>query len=452
MKKGRLFFSIIIFLFLLSLALAGVSEMEILQQNKNFVQEIKLNPCEEGVEYSVTASGQQYLSVLYSTKDENGHIVLEGYNGLFTGALPLRYTAGNQVLSFEIRTPMQQRIALAKLPLSLPETDKIAPQAGAVRKINDLVLKAGVNKVSYSFSAPGHSQVELNFRTVMQKGKTIVQADENGLFSGKISLPFAYASDLVTVKILSPKGQLMAEDSIRLAFAEFPLGQPNPRGPLSGVKVCLDPGHQAQKANTSQVFHMPGSTKKVKGGSSGMAQGCLTLRKESVVVLEIAYRTASRLQALGAEVIMTRTTEDTSVSNFERAEIANQSNADYFIRIHLNMFKSKTTHAVFVYCPLNSPYAKEAANKETYQLLANALLDEFMLSTGAAPGYTRFSDQFIANNWGKMPTFLLEAGNMSTPSDDLLASQPFYQEKMAEGIVNGVLQMHQITQNSKKDK
>ena len=425
-------------------------EINNLYLDKRFIQSVELSPCVGGVQYAIWAPEYEYLSMTYSTRDESGHMVMKGINGLFGGILPLRYTAGNKNLSFEILTPMQRKIASGKLPLSFPEVAKVLPQKGAARKISDLELKANVNSVSFSFSAPGHTQAVLSFRSVMQKGKTVIQSDGEGQFSGEIQLPLAYASDLITVKIHSLKNNsLLGEKAVRLAFAEFTLNEPNPQGPLWGVKVCMDPVTSA-KRQCEKVYHMPGSNKKVKGGSVGMAQGCVTLRKESVVALEISYRAAIKLQALGAEVIMTRTVEDT-VSNMERAEIANSNEADYFIRVHLNMFENKNTHAVYVYCPRNSPYAKEAADKETYNLLAEALLEEYMLATGAAPGYTRFSDKFVGNNWAKMPAFLVETANMSTPSDDLLSSQPSYQEKMAEGIANGVLKMWQITQNAGRD-
>ena len=452
MRKRHILIPTVALIALLSLAFVGVSEINNLYLDKRFIQSVELSPCVGGVQYAIWAPEYEYLSMTYSTRDESGHMVIKGINGLFGGILPLRYTAGNKNLSFEILTPMQRKIASGKLPLSFPEVAKVLPQKGAARKISDLELKANVNSVSYSFSAPGHTQAVLSFRSVMQKGKTVIQSDGEGQFSGEIHLPLAYASDLITVKIHSLKNNsLLGEKAVRLAFAEFTLNEPNPQGPLWGVKVCMDPGHQAQSANVKKVYHLPGSNQKVKGGSVGMAQGCVTLRKESVVALEISYRAAIKLQALGAEVIMTRTVEDTCVSNMERAEIANSNEADYFIRVHLNMFKNKNTHAVYVYCPRNSPYAKEAADKETYNLLAEALLEEYMLATGAAPGYTRFSDKFVGNNWAKMPAFLVETANMSTPSDDLLSSQPSYQEKMAEGIANGVLKMWQITQNAGRD-
>ena len=53
-------------------------------------------------------------------------------------------------------------------------------------------------------------------------------------------------------------------------------------------------------------------------------------------------------------------------------------------------------------------------------------------------GRVTLNDQFVGNNWAKMPCFLVEMGFMSNPQEDLLLSTPAYQQLLAEGMAQGV--------------
>ena len=395
-------------------------------------------------EFSFDAPDYEFLRVRYSGGDESGVMTIEGEDGHFSGAAPLYYTQSSKTVTLTVETAGQKKLFSKKYAFEPAAVEAAADDKGASKKITDLTLTPGEKTMGYRFTAPGHHAVRLKVSSVAQKAEFTVLGDENGLFEGELSLPFAYARDLVTVTVLSLKGAQMAKDAQRTLFTPLDAGETAPDGPLSGVIVCLDPGHQAVPVSVAQVYQMPDSKIKVKGGSTGMAQGKVTLRKESIVVLELAYQTCAALRAQGATVYMTRWDEETAVTNMERAEYANGVDADFFIRIHLNMAEKQTANAIYVYSPNKSPYAAEAADKTAYHAMAQALLDALKESTGVKGGTTRFTDQFVANNWAKMPAFLIEAGFMSTPANDVLCSTPGYQKKIVDGIVNGVLDMWKI--------
>ena len=51
------------------------------------------------------------------------------------------------------------------------------------------------------------------------------------------------------------------------------------------------------------------------------------------------------------------------------------------------------------------------------------------------------NDNYVGNNWARVPCFMLEMGYMSNRQDDYLLSHPDYQQLLAESIAEGVYQM-----------
>ena len=56
-------------------------------------------------------------------------------------------------------------------------------------------------------------------------------------------------------------------------------------------------------------------------------------------------------------------------------------------------------------------------------------------------GYVHQNDDFIGNNWAKMICFLIELGYMSNPEEDYLLSHPVHQQRLAEGMAQGVYEI-----------
>lgn len=199
--------------------------------------------------------------------------------------------------------------------------------------------------------------------------------------------------------------------------------------------IVIDPGHQS-KANNEKEPIGPGATQtkaKVTGGTTGI----VTKQTEYDLNLKVSKKLKAALEAKGYNVIMTRSTNDVNLSNSERAQIANNANADVFIRIHGNSVDNQSVKGALTMCQTSSnKYNGNLASKS--YALSKAVIDEFCNATNAVnKGVTR-TDEMSGINWCKVPTTILEMGFMSNPEEDKNLANDEYQNKIVIGIVNGI--------------
>lgn len=199
--------------------------------------------------------------------------------------------------------------------------------------------------------------------------------------------------------------------------------------------VVIDPGHQ-QYANTEQEPVGPGASEtkiKVSGGTTGTATGV----PEYELTLDIGLQLRDKLLERGYQVIMVRDTNEVDISNSERAEIANEADADVFIRLHANGSPDSSVTGAMTICqtPAN-PYNGDIY--EQSRALSENILDSYIYKTGINRQYVWETDTMSGINWSEVPTTILEMGFMSNTGEDRSMQDDDMQQKMVEGIADGI--------------
>lgn len=203
----------------------------------------------------------------------------------------------------------------------------------------------------------------------------------------------------------------------------------------NGKIVCIDPGHQT-KANSSKEPIGPGASTtkaKVTGGTTGKFTGCT----EYELNLEVSLKLRDELKKRGYTVYLTRETNDVDISNKERADYAASVKADIFIRIHANGADSSATNGALALAPSqNNPYVARLSNES--QRLSKNMVDAYCNETGIKNLGVVGSNDMSGINWSTMPVTIFEMGFMSNQSDDTKMADPAFQDKMAQGMANGI--------------
>ncbi len=203
----------------------------------------------------------------------------------------------------------------------------------------------------------------------------------------------------------------------------------------SSYVIMLDPGHQLQGDSNTEPNGPDSSEMKarVTNGATGVATGA----KEYELTLEIALLLKQELESRGYTVLMTRETHDVNISNMERAQMANEADADITVRIHANSYADAAVNGAETLAPSTSnPYVGDIAEKS--QKLSQAIIHSYCEVTGMNNRGVKIDDTMTGINWCDMPVTIIELGFMSNTTDDTNMQDDAYQQKMVKGIADGI--------------
>ncbi|MCR4993267.1 MAG: N-acetylmuramoyl-L-alanine amidase [Lachnospiraceae bacterium] len=164
------------------------------------------------------------------------------------------------------------------------------------------------------------------------------------------------------------------------------------------------------------------------GGYDGGAEGNGVLEKD--VNLEISYKLKDELILRGYNVKMTRF-DDSFVGLTQRASIANaQDEPVCLISIHQNSLEASEGAA--------SGMESWTYRREGCEELGDTILTAACKKTGAKNRGTHFRTNLVVTSRTTMPAIIFECGYVTDSTEAAKLADPAYQEKIAEGIVDGI--------------
>ena len=187
--------------------------------------------------------------------------------------------------------------------------------------------------------------------------------------------------------------------------------------------IFLDPGHGGSD---------PGA---VSGGV-----------REKDLTLSVYNKVSSKLASLGYTVLTSRNV-DKYVDLVDRAEQANNANADMLLSIHFNGGGQGVARGIETYYYQSQEDRVPKTNKENHnnserlersRKLANKVQQNLLYQTGANDrGVKRAS--FTVLRETSIPSILVELGFIDNPEERNKIKTNEYQERLANGIVDGIV-------------
>ncbi len=215
------------------------------------------------------------------------------------------------------------------------------------------------------------------------------------------------------------------------------LGSGDTSLPLAGCVIGIDPGHQ-KHGNYDKEPVAPGSSTTKAKVSSG-TQGRFTRVPEYVLNLEVGLKLRDSLKALGATVIMSRTSHNVDISNAKRARMMNDVPVDCWIRIHADGSDDASKHGMHMLVPSGKMNTSDKSVIKDSVKFGDTLLDEIIAATGAKDLGLQYRDDQTGFCWSAVPVCTIEMGYMTNEKEDRLLATKSYQNKIVKGMVQGFL-------------
>lgn len=190
---------------------------------------------------------------------------------------------------------------------------------------------------------------------------------------------------------------------------------------LAGKTVVISPGH----GNYSNGVIDPG------------AIGTTKKLSEVDFNTPVAMKLKNKLMSSGAKVIMVREYEPVYTTLYQRAQLANDHSADAFISIHGDSApENPSVSGIGVYMYDGNLRLTSAAQSDMRKSYAQTISDEMKLATGAKSSV--HVENFAVLRENEVPSVLIECGFLSNPSEEARLATDAYQEKLAQGMYNGL--------------
>lgn len=334
---------------------------------------------------------------------------------------------------------------LAKMPVIKTYATTVKPvvpsvvQLTQLRWANHTDAVTGASRLRLVFDVTGPVEVDSAVSgmptprlAVNVKGAIPGKIDNSIDLDGKIADGVIISADGQNTKIIIEMPLMVEEDDYKVFVlpADLRANKPcrvvvdinKPMPPMvfnftAGLKnkvIAIDPGH---------------------GGSDPGAIG-MARNQEKTVNLAVALKVKALLEKAGAKVLMTRDDDvdvygpnSSAVDELKaRTTIANVKKADIFVSIHSNAAANRTAGGTATYYYQKTRYDSVLARNLQAGMVQNGDLQD--------RGY--FPANFYVVKRAIMPAALVELAFLSNPEEERLLVDPQFQQKLAQGIVQGI--------------
>ncbi|MCU1427767.1 MAG: N-acetylmuramoyl-L-alanine amidase [Actinomycetia bacterium] len=214
-------------------------------------------------------------------------------------------------------------------------------------------------------------------------------------------------------------------------------------GSVAGKTIAIDPGHNGQNYAHPEINQLVniGTMQRACDTTGTATTGGYT---ESAFNLDVSLRVASILRGAGANVVLTRSTNDGwGPCITERAAIGNRAHAAVAISIHADGGPTDG-HGFHVLYPPSIAGLTEAIAANSLRL-ANDVRAAYHDGTGmpystyAGGGTALMARTDLGGlNLSTVPKVFIETGNMRSAGDAAMLTDPGFRQRAAVAIANGL--------------
>ncbi|MEJ2498121.1 MAG: N-acetylmuramoyl-L-alanine amidase [Sulfurovaceae bacterium] len=319
---------------------------------------------------------------------------------------------------------------------------------------------------SFALTSPVRSVYDIK-NTMLRDSKSGVSLKNNS------KIRFAqFKKDVVRVVLSNPKSERIVGYISPLSPKQYIIPIPKALGTFNGG-VAPVKNKPAPKATISDMIR--GEVIVIDPGHGGKDPGAMSQgKREKDVVLAIAKRLKAKLKKVGYTVYLTRE-NDRFLTLGQRTKLADKKNAKIFISIHANAAPKKSVnvlHGIETFFLQNTRDSRsqgvaarenasvlQGTNKTSKDVILSSVLSgpKILLSNklaidvqshmlGALSSHYKVYDGGVrhAPFWvlvgASRPSILVEVGYITHPTDRIRLFNAQYQDKVAQGIADGVTQ------------
>ncbi len=237
------------------------------------------------------------------------------------------------------------------------------------------------------------------------------------------------------MNVLKEYGALLGEDPEMKKQLDFILVEREK--PVETLKkvIVIDVAHQQIPNKEEEPIGLGSEImgRKVSPGT----QGVVTKVPEYELALDLAWELKEMLTSAGYQVYLTRETNQVNMSNIERSAFATEMQADLFLRLHANSSRDSSKQGIEILYPSDKNYYVGNLSLAS-EKLAIATSDELVKATGAKSQGVVPKENMAEHNFSPCPVITVLVGYMTNKEEDVLLQSKEYQQKISEGIKNGI--------------